>query len=157
MDVFLVRHAHAGDRQKWEGPDDVRPLSDKGRRQADALVDVLAGKGVGRILSSPSARCVQTVQPLADHLGLDVEETDDLAEGVAASEVVELARKVANGRDAATVLCTHGDVIPTLLDALARRDGLALPQDYPCAKGSTWRLRTEGGCFVEAEYVPAPA
>src|SRR5205807_1199357 len=83
-------------------------------------------------------RCVQTVQPLADRCGIKVEETEALAEGANPPEVVRLAREAA-GEDGAVVLCTHGDVIPTLLDTLALTDGLKLPEDYPCAKGSTWR------------------
>ncbi len=157
MDAFLVRHAHAGDRRKWKGPDDIRPLSEKGWRQAEGLVAVLSGEGVSRLLSSPSLRCVQTVEPLARRLGLEIEETVALAEGVDARDVVGLAREVSTGPDdGAVVLSTHGDVIPTLLDALARADGLVLPDDYPCAKGSTWRLRSEGGRFVKAEYIPPP-
>ncbi|MDQ4098837.1 MAG: histidine phosphatase family protein [Actinomycetota bacterium] len=154
MDVFLVRHAKAGVRHKWEGPDDLRPLSKKGRKQAERLAALLGEAGVTRILSSPSVRCVETVQPLADGLDLKVEETDALAEGVAPEGVVTLARDVA--RDSVAVLCTHGDVIPILLDTLTRTDGLDLPDDYPCAKGSTWRLRTDGsGRFVDAEYIAA--
>jgi 8-oxo-(d)GTP phosphatase len=154
VDVYLVRHAKAGNRKKWEGPDDLRPLSKKGRKQAESLADLLGGRGVSRVLSSPSVRCVETVQPLADRLELKVEETDALAEGATAEDVVSLAREVA--QDAVTVLCTHGDVIPTLLDTLVRTDGLALPGDYPCAKGSTWRLRADGsGRFVDAEYIAA--
>jgi 8-oxo-dGTP diphosphatase len=157
VDVFLVRHAKAGDRQKWEGPDRLRPVSKKGRRQADALVDLFGDGGVARILSSPYVRCVQTVQPLADHLGLKIEETDALAEGASAPEVVRLAREAA-GEDGGVVLCTHGDVIPTLLDTLALTDGLALPEGYPCAKGSTWRLRADGHRrFVAADYLTAPS
>ena len=41
--LLVVRHAHAGDREKWEGPDERRPLTKKGRRQAAGLVDLLAG------------------------------------------------------------------------------------------------------------------
>jgi len=156
MDVFLVRHAKAGDRRKWEGADLLRPVSKKGRKQADALVALFADLDVARILSSPSVRCVQTVQPLADRCGIKVEETEALAEGANPPEVVRLAREAA-GEDGAVVLCTHGDVIPTLLDTLALTDGLKLPEDYPCAKGSTWRLIPDGsGRFVTAEYLRAP-
>lgn len=156
MAVFLVRHAKAGDRHKWEGPDGARPLTENGRRQADELVAQLGDAGVTRVLSSPAVRCVQTVEPLARRLGLEVEESDALAEGAAAEEVVGLARGVA--RTGTALLCTHGDVIPTLLDALAEADGLPLPDAYPCAKGSTWRLEADGsGRFVAASYLPAPA
>ena len=157
MAVYVVRHAHAGDRSKWKGPDDLRPLSKKGRRQAGALVGLLAGEGVHRIhriLSSPSLRCVQTVDPLAAHLGLSVEVDDALAEGASEDEVVDLVRKVAAENAA---LCTHGDVIPTLLEGLERRDGLELPDGYPCAKGSVWVLEEDAdGRFVSARYLAAP-
>lgn len=156
MPVYLVRHAHAGDRSKWEGPDDARPLSEKGRRQAEGLVNVLAGRPIGRVVSSPSLRCVQTVEPLADALGLKVETSQTLAEGATADDVVTLVREsVADN----PVLSTHGDVIPTLLDALVRRDGLQLPDGYPCAKGSTWVLEDDGNQedrIVRAIYLEAP-
>lgn len=154
MAVYLIRHAAAGERAKWKGPDADRPLSKKGRRQADALVDLLAGKGIGRIVSSPFLRCVQTVDPLAARLGLTVETDDALAEEATGDDVAALARKLAPDNPA---LCTHGDVIPALLDALAAHDGLRLPKRYPCAKGSVWVLN-EGAdhTFSSAKYLPAP-
>lgn len=160
MAVYVVRHAKAGDRSKWKGPDQLRPLSGAGRRQAQALADLLAdragkaGSGIRRIVSSPYARCIQTVEPLAARLGLEMETDDALAEGAPADDVVDLVRKLAPEHP---VLCTHGDVIPRLLDALARRDGLRLPKRRPSAKGSTWVLDQDGdGRFVSAIYLPAP-
>lgn len=154
MPAYLVRHAHAGDRSKWDGPDDARPLSEKGHRQAAGLLPLFDGRKVGRVLSSPALRCVQTVAPLAQALGLPVETTDALAEGVPAHAVVDLVREL---MDEDPVLSTHGDVIPPLLEALADRDGLALPDGYPCAKGSTWVLESDGdGHIAGAMYLPAP-
>ncbi len=154
MAVYVVRHADAGDRSAWRGPDERRLLSKKGVRQAERLAETLAGKDVHRILSSPYARCVQTVAPLAERLGLTVESHDALAEGASEAEVVELVRKMAAENP---VLCTHGDVIPNLLDSLARRDGLRLPPRYPCAKGSVWVLEQDAdGRFVAGTYLPAP-
>lgn len=160
MAVYVVRHAKAGDRSKWKGPDQLRPLSGAGRRQAQALADLLAdragkaGSGIRRIVSSPYVRCIQTVEPLAARLGLEMETDDALAEGAPADDVVDLVRKLAPEHP---VLCTHGDVIPRLLDALARRDGLRLPKRRPSAKGSTWVLDQDGdGRFVSAIYLPAP-
>ena len=154
MAVYVIRHASAGDRLQWTGRDEERPLSAKGRRQADGLVDLLAARGIGRILSSPFLRCVQTVEPLAARLQLAVETQDALAEDAAEQDVVALVRKLAAESPA---FCTHGDVIPTLLEGLARQDGLALPDPYPCAKGSVWVLN-EGAdhMFSSATYLPAP-
>lgn len=154
MAVFLVRHAAAGDRSKWDGPDERRPLSEKGHRQAERVADLLASNGIRRTLSSPYRRCVQTVRPLAARLGLEVETDDALAEDAFEDDVVGLVRKLAAENP---VLCTHGDVIATLLDALARQDGLRLPDDCPCAKGSMWVLEGDAdSSFTSAIYLPAP-
>lgn len=155
MPVYLLRHAKAGNRSKWDGPDSLRPLSRKGREQAEALVEILGDKGITRILSSSSLRCVQSVEPLAARLGLPVEEHEALAEGATPEEVLALLGEL--GTDTVPLLCTHGDVIPTFIDALRRWDGLDVPEDYPCAKGSTWVLeRDEAGRFVKGMYVKAP-
>src|SRR6185436_5719102 len=78
--LFLVRHASAGHRASWEGEQRIRPLDERGRRQALALVDLLEGEPIERILSSPAFRCVQTVEPLAAARGLEIELRDELTE-----------------------------------------------------------------------------
>ena len=65
--LYLIRHAHAD----WS-PDENRPLSSKGRLYAVRLAEVLAGIGISLIISSPALRAIQTVQPLADRLGLTI-------------------------------------------------------------------------------------
>ena len=62
--LLLVRHADAGVKGSWDGPDALRPLSPMGRRQAEGLVVRLEDYPVDRILCSPTARCHQTVQLL---------------------------------------------------------------------------------------------
>ena len=54
--LLVVRHADAGDKGSWEGPDLLRPLSPAGRRQAEGLVVRLEDFPVERILSSPTLR-----------------------------------------------------------------------------------------------------
>jgi broad specificity phosphatase PhoE len=151
---LLVRHARAGSRKGWEGPDIERPLSKKGRRQADGLVDVLEPYGCKRILSSPYLRCSQTVEPLAEALGLEIEMRPELAEGAPADATLTLVRQQAG---TTAVFCTHGDIVPELLDALAREDGLELPHDYDYAKGSVWVIEEQNGKAVSARYLAAPA
>lgn len=136
MAVLLVRHAKAGDAEAWVPSDDLRPLTPKGEAQARALVDLLAGFDVDRVLSSPSMRCSQTVAPLAAARGLVVEPTDDLAEG-SATPALALVRSLV-AEPGHTVLCTHGDVMEGVLDDLGvRRDGFT-------RKGATWVLDGEG-------------
>lgn len=146
-----MRHAKAGSRRNWEGPDRDRPLSGKGRRQAEGLVHLLADRPVRRVLSSPYVRCVQTVEPLAEKLGLPVEEAPALAEDAAPADAVELLRSLASS---SAVLCTHGDLIPPVLDTLAASEGLPLPPDYPFAKGSVWELDVLNGRWLAARYLP---
>lgn len=153
MALLLVRHAKAGNRHDWDGPDADRPLSKPGLRQAEALVDLLAPYAMGRVLASPFVRCVQSVAPLAARRGLEVEHRDELAEGRGAGPTLALLDELAG---TAAVLCSHGDVIPAVLDALVGRDGLVLPPDYPCAKGSVWVLEEEAGCIRQARYLSPP-
>jgi 8-oxo-dGTP diphosphatase len=152
MKHYVVRHAHAGDRRHWKGPDEERPLSPKGRRQAKRLTELLADKRIKKIWSSPFLRCVQTVEPLAERLGLPVEIAPELAEGTGATGVLKLALDA----DASSVMCTHGDVVDALLDHLVR-EGLDLGKHRRCTKGSTWVLDLRGGRIVAATYLPAPA
>ena len=103
MTVYLLRHADAGERDAWAGPDHLRPLSESGRQQADQLVDVLGDREIGKVISSPYVRCVETVAPLAERLDLKVEEDDALAEGADIDDTVDLIRSMA-GTNA--VLCS---------------------------------------------------
>lgn len=153
MPVLLVRHAAALDRHEWHEDDERRPLRKRGRRQADGLVGVLAEYEIERVLSSPFVRCVETVVPLAAHLGVEVEASDSLAEG-ASHDAVALVRSLA-GHTAA--LCSHGDVIPRVLEHLVVHDGVDLGHDPRWAKGSVWVLEDDGQRVVKAFYLEPPA
>ena len=108
MTSVLLRHASAGHRVDWEHDDHLRPLDARGRLQSAELVELLRPFGVRRILSSPYVRCVQTVEPLAAALGLEVELDERLEEGQggAAAELL---------REDGVVCCTHGDIVEALL------------------------------------------
>jgi 8-oxo-dGTP diphosphatase len=149
--VSVVRHAKAGSRHGWRDDDFLRPLSKAGRAQAKALTRWLASEPVGRIISSPYVRCVQTVEGLAKQTDLALEVAEELTEGAAFSQSLRLIEKL--GQDNA-VLCTHGDVIGNLLGHL---DRLRVLHDEPqMPKGSTWVLELEHGDITAARYVPPP-
>ena len=111
MIVYLVRHARAGKRSEWQCDDRLRPLDERGRRQAASLVSQLAEREFDRILSSPYVRCVETVVPLAEARGLRVEEVDALAEGADP----EAALRLLQSAGAPVVACVHGDLVESLL------------------------------------------
>jgi broad specificity phosphatase PhoE len=153
MTVLLLRHTHAGDREAWVGDDRQRPVSDRGAKQAEALVDQLGAFPIERVLSSPYVRCVQSVQPLATARGLVVEEEDLLAEGAPLDLVQRLLRQV-DGEH--VVLCSHGDVIGALVTDLAGRGVDLGPAGQTWPKASTWVL--EGDPLRPlASYLPPPA
>jgi 8-oxo-dGTP diphosphatase len=151
--VHLIRHAKAKSRLAWEDPDALRPLTKRGRREAQAIADRLAEEPLTRLVSSPFARCVQTLEPLAVALELPIETTDLLAEGAAGDRAAELLRSLADAGSIAA--CTHGDVLPEVMDLVAAA-GVALdgPRAGPVA--STWVLTVEGGRFAGARFVDQP-
>ena len=71
--LLLVRHAHAGDKSRWQGPDRLRPLSLAGQAEAAGLVVRLEDFPIERILTSPTLRCRQTVEPLTRDRRLRIE------------------------------------------------------------------------------------
>jgi 8-oxo-dGTP pyrophosphatase MutT (NUDIX family)/phosphohistidine phosphatase SixA len=152
--VFLVRHAKAGNREKWEAPDELRPLSGPGRRQAQALVALFADARIAALVSSPYVRCVETLSPLATAAGLPVQEHGALAEGAPVSAALELARAV--GALGPVALSTHGDVQQVAVQSLAAA-GVPLDGRLDFQKGSTWILEVRRGEVIAGRYVPPPA
>ena len=150
--LLLVRHAHAGDRAAWTAPDVERPLSDRGRRQAEGIVALLAAIPFSEVWSSPAVRCVQTVEPLAAARGLAVEKSQLLLEGADPGKTMAWIENLVD--EASVVACTHGDLIPALLDDAAAA-GCVLPKDVRWGKGSTWVLERDAGAWLRATYLPA--
>ena len=150
MTIFLVRHASAGTRSPTE--DDLdRQLDDMGHVQAAGVVELLSERGVAEIYSSRAVRCVQTVEPLAAHLGLEVEVHPALVEGQSATMAIHLARSLAQA-DVTAVFSSHGDIIPDSIQTLAR-EGMSIVGPRSWAKGSTWELSTRGGDIVSAKFL----
>ena len=81
--LHLLRHAHAGDASKWDRPDEERPLSARGARQAERLATLLvnAGFATDAIVTSPKVRAEQTARILGEALRVDVRLDDRLASG----------------------------------------------------------------------------
>jgi phosphohistidine phosphatase SixA len=152
--VHLIRHAKAKNRLTWEEPDHVRPLTKRGRREAEAIAARLGGhEPLARLVSSPYVRCVQTLEPLAVAIDLPIETTDLLAEGADGELAAELMLSLAEAGPIAS--CTHGDVLSAVLEAVGR-SGVALAGPHAAPVASTWLLGVEDGRFVDASFVDQP-
>jgi phosphohistidine phosphatase len=134
MELYLLRHAHAGDPAGWEGPDERRPLSDKGEKQADRLGRFLAGIGfqTDAIITSPKLRAAQTAKHVADRLGVPVGEDGRLAGEVSLDTLEAILRDA--GDPTRPVLVGHD---PDFTELVAILCGAAR---VPMRKGALARI-----------------
>ncbi len=149
MPLLVVRHARAGRRSAYAGDDLDRPLSTRGRAQAEALVPLLASFRPRRILSSPALRCFETVRPLADSLELNIESVGELGEGNG-PEALRLLERMA-GEPA--VLCTHRDVATELLATLAENRSAKARHQLRLLKGEVWVVQSNGPTLEIVDHI----
>ncbi len=149
--IYFVRHAKAGERRVWLGDDVDRPLSKTGWKQSNAVARRLAKKNVTALYASPYVRCMQTLEPLAELAGLEVQPEKRLFEDEPFEPVLDLLNEVEDG----AVLCSHGDIIPAVIKALVRR-GMEVQTPPDWAKASVWVLRRKGTRITKGKVWPAP-
>lgn len=133
--VALVRHARAGKRKEWKGPDASRPLDAAGARDAEALSGLLRLLRPEWVVSATPLRCRQTVEPLGLPYGLD----PAFDEGQSPTAAANALRAVA-ARRGTSVVCSQGKLMPPLLTALTGRTNV----DFHTRKGSGWLLTFSG-------------
>jgi 8-oxo-dGTP diphosphatase len=155
--LLIVRHGTAGTKSRYKGDDAKRPLDKHGRAQAESLVGQLLAFGATAVHAAPRVRCIQTVEPLAEELGVTVSLEPALTEEAYADD-----RRAARHRmldiaktDGTPVICTQGKVIPDLIAWWCDRDGVR-PDKSRNRKGSTWVLSLCGGKLVAADHIGSP-
>ncbi len=139
--MLLLRHASAGVRLSSTEIDRWRRLDDTGRTVARQLVWAFADRPITRIVSSPLARCVETVIPLAESRGLVVEQRDELVPDVELDELLPLLIELPES----ALMCTHREVITMLLGPEAS-----------CEKGGAWVLERRPLELVPTLYLAPP-
>jgi 8-oxo-(d)GTP phosphatase len=140
--VLLVRHGDAGEREDWQGDDDLRPLTAAGHRQAEALRALLPLFGARRVYSAPPLRCRQSVEGVATDLAATTVSEPRLSEDGYGTDPVAGRRRlleIALEPGGPAVVCSQGGVIPDLVGKLAESAGLG-PLDAASSKGSYWAL-----------------
>ena len=152
MPIYLVRHAKAGNRSTWEGNDVVRPLTQAWLRQSKIIAERLLLHQPTVLLSSPYVRCLQTLEPLAETTGLEIQIDERLAEESPLEKSLAVLDDVADN----AVLCSHGDVIPDLVNGLIRRGMEVDASMRSPRKGSIIVLHHVNKLFTHAQYWDGP-
>ncbi|MGP4026406.1 NUDIX hydrolase [Actinomadura sp. 3N407] len=149
--LVILRHASAGEKRDWRDADELRPLDAAGRAEAARLADLLHAYGPARLVSSATARCLETVLPYARLTGTSIV-TDaaftvgDTRPGTATDRLLSL---VADGAPA--IVCTHGEVVSELVTGLCRETGEKVPDDPTLRKSEFWVAHLAGGSMPALE------
>ena len=140
--LHLLRHAHAGDPERWHGDDAERPLSDKGRRQAERLGKLLRGvdEAPDLFITSPKVRARETAELVAAALEVAVVEDRRLGGGVDLSTLSDVL--VAHPDAARPCVVGHDPDFSELLGDL-----LGIPP-VPMRKGAIARVDVGGRSLV---------
>ncbi|HEU5207727.1 MAG TPA: histidine phosphatase family protein [Gaiellaceae bacterium] len=139
--MLLLRHASAGARLSSPGVDRFRRLDEDGRIVSRQLVWSLADREITQIVSSPLARCVETVVPLSAARGLAVETRWELEPDSELDDIMTLLIDLPES----TLVCTHREVFEKLIG-----------WDAPCEKGAIWVLERNGREFAPTLYLEPP-
>jgi phosphohistidine phosphatase len=144
LNLHLLRHADAGDPETWQGDDAARPLSEKGKRQAERLGRHLARVGfeTDAILSSPKLRALETAEIVGRALGIEAKVDDRLGGPLDLRRVAAILR--AAGAPGRPVLVGHD---PDFSELLARLIGAP---NLPMKKGAIARVDVTGGLTAGA-------
>jgi 8-oxo-dGTP diphosphatase len=145
----VVRHGSAGDKNDWQDDDLLRPLDARGRAQAAELDDLLACFGSARVISSVTVRCLETVLPYASRTGADVRGDWAVTFGTSKRAGDRFAELLAEGLP--SIVCTHGELVPELIERACDELGAAPPVEPRLGKGAFWVLQVADGTLASAE------
>lgn len=141
---MVLRHTSAGHKDDWDGDDLLRPLDHQGQAQARALVPLLGCFGPVRVISSPAARCLASVEPYASHIGAPVQIEPAFIKPAPAGPGHEQAPRPGLAEAVTglltdgvpTVVCAHRENIPDILAVACRLLGAPPIEGPSLAKGS---------------------
>ncbi|WP_207933321.1 NUDIX hydrolase [Actinomadura sp. GC306] len=156
--LVILRHASAGEKAEWRDADELRPLDAAGRAEATALAALLHTYGTARLISSATARCVETVLPYARRTGAPVVTDPAFTVGATTPEraMDRLLSLVEDG--VPTIVCTHGEVVSELVTGLCAKMGAKAPDDPELRKSEFWAAHLAAGSMPALEHhTPRPS
>jgi len=155
--LVLLRHAKAVKRSDWDGDDGDRPLDIYGQTQAKRLLTNYLPFGLAEIHSSDAIRCLETVEPMARSLQMDVKIAPDLSEyrhETHKESAMDYAQGLMESGKAA-IICSHNPILPKLLKKLIGKKNFK-NLDRKLEPGEAWILHHRGGEIVAIDWVAEP-
>ncbi|MDO4908874.1 MAG: NUDIX hydrolase [Corynebacterium sp.] len=155
--IILVRHAHAGDPNDWDGPDEMRPLIEKGKKQAKMLAKELIGFAPTDIYTATVKRCVDTSRPLVKATGIGASTTkllDDASWVENPKPTEEFLSELSKTPGVHVVFAQRG-MITEITNWFSANGRLPL-DDIHAKKGSAWILSFCEGELTGADYLASP-
>ena len=113
--------------------------------------------GANELYAADRLRCHQTLEPLAEELGVAINNEPALTEEAYADNRKTARRRILEiaAAGGTPVICTQGRVIPDLIAWWCERDGVR-PDKSRNRKGSTWVMSMAGGNLVAADHIGSP-
>ena len=110
------------------------------------------------IVSADNLRCVQTVQPLSESIGVPIADEAIISEGGYGGREQQAEQLIRDfGEDGeAVVVCSQRDVIPDLITRLAATDQVTLEGRPKAKKAGVWSLSFEGSRLIELQAFAPP-
>ena len=153
--LTLLRHA----KSSWDGPastDFDRPLNKRGRRAARTVGRELRAQGLGfdRVIASPAARVVETIEDFEEGYGSPIEPSFDPRVYLASpATLLTIVREADDSADKLLIV-GHNPGLEALAMLLTRDTGDGLRQEmavkYPTATVAEIHLSIEHWRDVEA-------
>ncbi|MFA1541409.1 NUDIX hydrolase [Actinomadura monticuli] len=147
--LVIVRHASAGEKHAWRDADELRPLDAAGRGEAAVLAGLLHSFGPLRVISSATARCLETVLPYARLTRTPV--ATDAAFTVGETGPEQAVEALLSLTGVPAIVCTHGEIVSDLITGLCRELGEKVPDDPSLAKAEFWVAHLAGDSLTALE------
>jgi broad specificity phosphatase PhoE len=114
--ILVIRHAERNDDVSCTPAELGPPLSAAGQDRAQTLVHVCSEAGVEAVYASEFCRTQQTVEPLANHLGLTINVVDQVAPDGTANVDALIDQVWATHAGQVVLIAGHTNTVPVIIE-----------------------------------------
>lgn len=155
--LVLLRHAKAIQRLEWQGDDGDRPLDSYGQRQSARMLSNYFPYQIMEIHSSDAIRCLETVEPLARSLKLNIMISEELGEyrysRDSKAPLIYVRDVLEEGVPA--IICSHNPILPNLMRKFIGKKNFKT-LSWTLNPGESWVLHHREGDIVAVDWLAGP-